>query len=65
MWKSFNNIDAARDLVIIGQKIGVDATKKFRSEGLSRDWPDDIVMTEEIRQAVSERWSEYGLDGNY
>lgn len=64
MWKVFNNIDAARDLVMIGQKIGVDATRKFRSEGLSRDWPDDIVMTEEIRQAVSERWKEYGLDAN-
>lgn len=64
MWKVFNNIDAARDLVIIGQKIGVDATKKFRGEGLSRDWPDEIIMTEEIRQAVNERWNEYGLDGN-
>ncbi len=64
MWKVFNNIDAARDLVIIGQKIGVDATRKFRGEGLSRDWPDDIVMTDEIKQAVSERWNEYGMDGN-
>ena len=64
MWKVFNNIDAARDLVIIGQKIGIDATRKFRGEGLSRDWPDDIVMTQEIKQMVTERWSEYGLDGN-
>ncbi len=62
MWKVFNNIDAARDLVIMGQKIGIDATKKFQGEGLSRDWPDDIVMTDEIKRAVSERWSEYGLD---
>ncbi len=64
MWKVFNNIDAARDLVIIGQKIGVDATRKFRGEGLSRDWPEDIVMDAEIKQAVSERWGQYGLDGN-
>jgi 4-hydroxy-3-polyprenylbenzoate decarboxylase len=62
MWKVFNNIDAARDIVILGQKIGVDATRKFRGEGLTRDWPDDIVMTEEIKQAVSERWIEYGID---
>jgi 4-hydroxy-3-polyprenylbenzoate decarboxylase len=64
MWKVFNNIDAARDLVVIGQKIGIDATRKFQGEGLSRDWPDDIVMTEEIKHAVRERWSEYGLEEN-
>ncbi len=62
MWKVFNNIDAARDLVILGQKIGIDATRKLKGEGLSRDWPEDIVMTQEVKQAVSERWSEYGLD---
>jgi 4-hydroxy-3-polyprenylbenzoate decarboxylase len=61
MWKVFNNIDAARDLVIHGQKIGIDATRKFQGEGLTRDWPDDIVMDEEIKLAVSERWNEYGL----
>jgi 4-hydroxy-3-polyprenylbenzoate decarboxylase len=64
MWKVFNNIDAERDLVIIGQKIGIDATKKFRGEGLKRDWPDDIVMPDEIKQAVSGRWNEYGIDEN-
>lgn len=62
MWKVFNNIDAKRDLVIHGQKIGIDATKKFQGEGLTRDWPDDIVMTKEIKQAVDERWSDYGID---
>ncbi len=64
MWKVFNNIDARRDLVILGQKIGIDATKKFRGEGLTRDWPDDIVMTEEVKRAVEERWSEYGIERN-
>ena len=62
MWKVFNNIDAARDLVIIGQKIGIDATRKCKEEGLTRDWPDDIVMTDEIKQAVKERWKEYGME---
>ena len=62
MWKVFNNIDGARDMVILGQKIGIDATRKFPGEGLSRDWPDDIEMTDEIKQAVSERWSKYGID---
>lgn len=65
MWKVFNNIDASRDIVILGQKIGVDATRKLRGEGLSRDWPDDIVMSEEMKRTVSERWMEYGIDGSY
>lgn len=65
MWKVFNNIDASRDIVILGQKIGVDATRKLTGEGLSRDWPDDIVMSEEMKRTVSERWMEYGIDGSY
>lgn len=64
MWKVFNNIDASRDIVILGQKIGVDATRKLTGEGLSRDWPDDIVMSEEMKRTVSERWMEYGIDGS-
>lgn len=62
MWKVFNNIDAKRDLVIEGSKIGIDATKKWREEGLTRDWPNDIVMTDEIKQLVDKRWDEYGID---
>ncbi|WP_099467179.1 menaquinone biosynthesis decarboxylase [Konateibacter massiliensis] len=62
MWKVFNNIDAGRDLVILGQKIGIDATRKLKSEGLTREWPNDIEMTEEMKRAVTERWTEYGID---
>jgi len=61
MWKVFNNIDAKRDLVIAGNKIGIDATKKWKDEGLTRDWPNDIRMTEQMKQQVNERWSEYGF----
>ena len=64
MWKVFNNIDAERDLYITGQRIGIDATKKYRGEGLLRDWPDDIVMTDDMIQAVTGRWSEYGIHTN-
>jgi 4-hydroxy-3-polyprenylbenzoate decarboxylase len=61
MWKVFNNIDAMRDLVLSGNKIGIDATKKWKEEGLARDWPNDIKMTDQMKQQVSERWSEYGF----
>jgi len=62
MWKVFNNIDAKRDIVLLGDQIGIDATKKLREEGLTRDWPNDIVMTDTVKQYVTERWKEYGID---
>jgi len=62
MWKVFNNIDAKRDIVIIENKFGVDATTKLREEGLTRDWPKDIEMSGDIKQYVNERWDEYGID---
>lgn len=61
MWKVFNNIDASRDLVIMNGRIGIDATKKWSEEGLTREWPNDIVMSKEIKDLVDKRWMEYGF----
>ncbi|MHB1420716.1 MAG: menaquinone biosynthesis decarboxylase [Bacillota bacterium] len=76
-WKVFNNIDARRDVVIVqgpldildhasplpnlGSKMGIDATKKWPGEGHLREWPDDIEMTQEIRELVNRKWSSYGV----
>jgi 4-hydroxy-3-polyprenylbenzoate decarboxylase len=76
-WKVFNNIDPKRDLVItegpldaldhasntahFGYRLGIDATKKWPSEGHQRPWPDDIEMDMEIKELVDKRWSEYGI----
>ncbi len=62
MWKVFNNIDAKRDIAVIDFKIGVDATKKWKQEGLTRSWPDDIVMANAMKKQVDKRWNEYGID---
>ncbi|GAV23443.1 menaquinone biosynthesis decarboxylase [Carboxydothermus pertinax] len=78
MWKVFNNIDAKRDLMIVegpldildhasplpnyGSKLGIDATKKWPSEGHTRPWPDDIEMDPEIKALVDRKWSDLGLD---
>lgn len=64
MWKVFNNIDAKRDLVLWENRIGIDATKKWKEEGLTREWPNDIVMADSVKQLVDERWDEYGIDKN-
>jgi 4-hydroxy-3-polyprenylbenzoate decarboxylase len=77
-WKAFNNVDPARDIIIsqgpldvldhsaprpiFGAKMGVDATKKWPEEGYQREWPDEIHMSDEIKNLVDKRWKEYGLD---
>ncbi|MFZ6017295.1 MAG: menaquinone biosynthesis decarboxylase [Nitrospirota bacterium] len=76
-WRVLNNVDWKRDVVIAegpldaldhsanwpryGSKMGIDATRKSREEGMMRDWPEEIYMTEEIKKLVDARWKEYGL----
>jgi 4-hydroxy-3-polyprenylbenzoate decarboxylase len=77
VWRIGNNVDPKRDIVILegpldvlehassipayGGKLGIDATKKLPSEGFERDWPDDIAMSDDIKNLVNKRWNEYGL----
>lgn len=76
-WKVFNNIDPKRDIVIsdgpldaldhasntprYGSRLGIDATKKWPTEGHTRPWPNDIEMSKEIKDLVDKRWKEYGI----
>ncbi|MDC7221084.1 MAG: menaquinone biosynthesis decarboxylase [Spirochaetales bacterium] len=78
MWKVFNNIDAERDLIKspgpldtldhasprarFGTRLGIDATRKGPMDGHHREWPDDIVMTDEIKAQVDRRWKELGFE---
>lgn len=77
LWKVFNNVDPRRDVMIVdgpldaldhsspyphyGSKMGIDATKKWPEEGHGREWPEDIVMSQEIKELVDRRWKEYGF----
>ncbi|WP_040292949.1 menaquinone biosynthesis decarboxylase [Acetonema longum] len=76
-WRVYNNIDARRDVVMVdgpldvldhsspmphwGTKVGIDATKTWPEEGNSREWPDEIVMSPEIKKQVDEKWENLGL----
>jgi 4-hydroxy-3-polyprenylbenzoate decarboxylase len=40
--------------------MGIDATHKGPEEG-TREWPEEIEMSEEIRTLVDQRWGEYGI----
>jgi 4-hydroxy-3-polyprenylbenzoate decarboxylase len=76
-WRATGNIDPKRDLLLIegpmddldhaalrhrfGGKLGVDATEKGPMDDIAQAWPDEIVMTDEVRERVSRRWKDYGL----
>ena len=76
-WRVTNNIDPARDVVFAdgpiddldhatpvpryGSKMGIDATAKGSMDGRVREWPADIVMSDEIRRLVDRKWNEYGI----
>ena len=52
---------AARNLTGKVAVIGIDATRKIAGEGIVRDWPRDLVMSDAVKQLVTRRWKEYGL----
>ena len=71
---AFGNVDPQRDMSFTkgaldildhsapimgyGSKVGIDATRKWPEEGFTREWPDKIIMSKEIKDQVSARWSE-------
>ena len=45
-----------------GGKLGIDATEKRAPlDRVEQPWPDEIRMSDEVRQRVAMRWREYGL----
>jgi 4-hydroxy-3-polyprenylbenzoate decarboxylase len=78
MWQVGANVDPARDVVLAdgpldhldhaptlqfhGGKLGIDATAKGPAEGYTRGWPDRIRMTDDVRERVTSRWGDYGID---
>ena len=76
-WRATGNIDPKRDLMILegpmddldhaalrhryGGKLGIDATEKGPLDDVVQTWPDEIVMTEEVRERVTRRWKDYGF----
>jgi 4-hydroxy-3-polyprenylbenzoate decarboxylase len=73
----FNNIDPKRDVFFVegpvdtlnhaspqrdhGSKMGLDATAKWKEEGYSRVWPEDIQMDDVTKNKVTKKWKTYGL----
>lgn len=76
--KVFNNIDPERDIQFtlgpvdsldhasrlpnFGSKMGIDATRKWPTEGFTRPWPDEILMDETTKAAVDRKWTDFGIE---
>ena len=58
-----DSLDHASRLPNLGSKMGIDATRKWPEEGFQRDWPDEILMSEEIQSRVDELWPKLKLKG--
>jgi 4-hydroxy-3-polyprenylbenzoate decarboxylase len=77
VWKSLCAIDPERDVQFVrgpvdtldhaarlqdfGSKMGIDATRKWLSEGFARPWPDEITMSPEVKRRVDAMWKELEL----
>jgi len=76
-WKALNHIDPERDIEFVmgpidvldhssrlphyGSHMGVDATRKWPSEGFNREWPEEIRHDPATLELIDRKWSKYGL----
>lgn len=76
-WVVGNHIDPKRDMIFVegpadvlddaalilgyGSKVGIDATRKWRAEGLERARPHAIVMNQETQRYIDSIWAKLGL----
>ncbi len=51
-----DSLDHASRLPNFGSKMGIDATRKWPSEGFTRPWPDEIVMDAKTKALVDSKW---------
>lgn len=76
-WQALGNVDWSRDVVIsdgptdhldhasyhhsFGGKIGIDATAKWPEEGYTREWPEVVQMSPEVKARVDALWEKLGI----
>jgi len=77
VWKALCAIDPERDVQFMlgpmdtldhaarmqdfGSKMGIDATRKWASEGFTRPWPDEILMDGKTKARVEGLWKSLGI----
>ncbi|HEX9293485.1 MAG TPA: menaquinone biosynthesis decarboxylase [Gemmatimonadales bacterium] len=77
-WVALNHIDPERDVrftmgpidvldhssrgFTYGSKMGIDATRKWKEEGFTREWPNKIVMDPATKARVDAMWKDLGIE---
>lgn len=61
LWRAFNNVDPRRDISIGDNRAVIDATRKGAADGHRRPWPEDAVMSSEVKARVTRRSRELGI----
>ena len=51
-----DSLDHASRLANYGSKMGIDATRKWPTEGFTRPWPDEILMDAKTKALVDSKW---------
>jgi 4-hydroxy-3-polyprenylbenzoate decarboxylase len=54
-------LDHAAPLMGYGSKMGIDATRKWRSEGFEREWPEAIIMDDKTKSYIDSIWEKLGI----
>jgi 4-hydroxy-3-polyprenylbenzoate decarboxylase len=61
MFGPMDTLDHAARMQDFGSKMGVDATRKWASEGFARPWPDEILTDEKTKARVDGLWKSLGI----
>lgn len=77
LWKAGTHFDPKHDVVVsegpcdvldfaayipdYSGKLGIDATRKWPEEGFTREWPDEVVMSDGVKRRVDAIWNKLGL----
>ena len=76
-WRALTAIDPERDIELVkgpvdeldfaarlscyGSKMGIDATRKWKEEGFDRRWPDEILMSADVKKTIDALWPALGI----
>jgi 4-hydroxy-3-polyprenylbenzoate decarboxylase len=57
-----DSLDHSSRLPNYGSKMGIDATRKWAAEGFTREWPQEMRMSADVKSRVDAIWSKLGIE---